>query len=155
MRFIALLLLAQLAGIAHAANVYRSVTADGTVIYGDRPFSDTVDVVHVTVSEVAGTAVPLTVAPVRSSVPVANQPTPKNDAADEMTNQQIAQRIAENCELAKNQLAVVESTDDLVRTAADGTMVRLTADEIVEVRGLAAAEVDEWCKAPTSAAGTP
>lgn len=152
MRLIALLVLGPLAGIAHAADVYRSVTEDGTVVYGDRPFSTTVDIVHVTVAEQPGTAVPLTVAPVRQSASVGIAPTSEDNPADEMTNDQIRQRIAENCELAKRQLAVVESTDDLLRTAADGTMERLSAEEIVEVRALAAGEVDEWCDAPASAA---
>jgi hypothetical protein len=152
MRLIALSALGALAGIAQAADVYRSVTEDGSVIYGDRPFGENVDVVHVTVAEQPGTAVPLTVAPVRQSASVSNAPTPEDDPADEMTNDQIRQRISENCELAKRQLAVVESTDDLLRTAADGTMERLTAEETVEVRALAAAEVDEWCESPASAA---
>lgn len=155
MRLIALLVLGQLTGIAHAAEVFRSVTEDGTVVYGDRPFGDNVDVVHVTVAEQPGNAVPLTVAPVRQSASVGNAPTPEDNPADRMTNAQIAQRIAENCELAKRQLNVLESTDDLVRTAPDGTMERLSAEEIVEARALAAAEVDEWCEAPSSGAGAP
>jgi len=154
MRVITLLALVLVAGIAQAADVFRSVTEDGTVIYGDRPFSENVDVVHVTYAEVSGTPVPLTAAPVSRSVSVGTPPTPGDDAADEMTNAQIRQRIAENCELATNQLAVVQSTDDLLRTAPDGTMRRLTAEEVAEVRAQAAAEAEEWCQ-PPSAAETP
>jgi hypothetical protein len=146
MRLIALLVLGQIAGIAHAADVYRSVTEDGTVVFGDRPFSANVDMVHV--------AVPAE-APTRRPVVAGNQPTPADPASEQMTNAQIAQRVAENCDLAKRQLAVLESTDDLVRTAADGTMERLTPEEMVEVRETAATEVAEWCEAPASAAGTP
>jgi len=151
---IAFVALYQLVGIAQAADVFRSVTADGTVIYGDRPFTANADVVHVAVPEVAGTPVPLTAAPVSRSVSIGTPPTPDDDAADEMTNAQIRQRIAENCELATNQLAVVQSTDDLLRTAPDGTMRRLTAEEIADVRAQAAAEVEEWCQ-PPSAGETP
>ena len=153
MRVVALLALVLLAGIAQAADVFRSVTADGTVIYGDRPFSENVDVVHVTYAEVSGTPVPITAAPVRSAS-FGTAPTPTDEAAEEMTNAQIRQRIAENCELATDQLAVVLSTDDLLRTAPDGTMRRLTAEEIVEARAQAAAEVEEWCQ-PPSAGETP
>jgi len=154
MRVITLLALIQIAGIAHGADVYRSVAEDGTVTYGDRPFSETVDVVHVAVPEVSGTPVPITVAPTRRPAINGNAPTDADNAAEEMTNAQIRQRIAENCELATNQLAVVQSTDDLLRTAPDGTMRRLTAEEIAEVRAQAAAEAEEWCQ-PPSAAETP
>jgi hypothetical protein len=155
MRLIALLVLGQITGIAHAADVYRSVTEDGTVVFGDRPFSANVDMVHVAVPAEGGPAVPITAAPARRPVVAGNQPTSADPASEQMTNAQIAQRIAENCDLAKRQLAVLESTDDLVRTAADGTMERLTPEEMVEVRETAAAEVAEWCEAPASAAGTP
>ncbi len=147
-------LFALTAAAAHGADVYRSVAEDGSVTYGDRPFSETVDVVHVTVPEVSGTPVPITVAPARRPSFTGNEPTTAHDAAEEMTNAQIKQRIAENCKLATNQLAVVRSTDDLLRTAPDGTMRRLTAEEIVEVRAQAAAEVEEWCQ-PPSAEETP
>ena len=143
MRVTVLIALSLALTATYGAEVFRSVAEDGSVSYADRPLSEKADVVHV--------AVPSTPADSSAEEPAdveeeaSPSKTPQAVASDEMTNEQIAQRIVENCELSRRQLAVVEGTDNLSRTLPDGEMRQLTETEVAEVRARARAEVENWC----------
>jgi len=127
-----------------AADVFRSVAADGTVTYGDRPMNANAESVHIAVRRPEGTPS----APESTDTQPATKPPDQSadDYVDGMTNAQIAQRIVENCKLARTQLAVVENANGLSRTEPDGTMRELSDEEAAAVREQARAEVEEWCE---------
>jgi len=146
MRSSLLIALSLASALAFAADVFRSVAPDGTVSYGDRPIGANAQTLHIAVD--APAARQPAADPTDAPPAAASPPETANDYVDGMTNAQIANRIAENCELAQTQLAVVESTNSLSRTQADGTMRQLSDEEIAAVRERARAEVDEWCETP-------
>ena len=106
--------------------LYRTVMPDGSVIYSDRPQSDSSELIGV------GTSAP--------------PPAPEtSEDSDEEVSPEIAAQIAANCARARESLATVLGADSLFRVLPDGGRHMLTAEETAEAREDAEAEVARWC----------
>lgn len=132
-----------------AAEVYRSVDADGTVTYSDRPENDHAQLVHVAAQAPA----PRPPGPQeRSSAPPSTgADTPSGGDASQTADepQQTAAEKAEekqkNCKIARERVERYATAHRLYRKAPDGEREYLSDAEIDAAKARAAADVETWC----------
>jgi hypothetical protein len=144
-RLIFCLTLAMAAMGSSAAEVYRSLAADGTVIYSDRPSSIDAEPIIIATGRPATpaprsvTARPETfgaAATAESTTePVQRDPTPAERAEDR----------ARNCATAQERVERYYTAHRLYRTLPNGEREYLDDAAIDEARARAAADVENWC----------
>jgi hypothetical protein len=146
LRLISCALLAVAGLPVFAADVYRSVEPDGTVVYSDRPGEGTERVTIATLggsSSTPRTAPPTGGTPARNAAPQAEQlgtevrvePTPEETAAERARNCAVAQERAERYRVSQR----------LYRTLPNGEREYLSDAELDEARARADADVANWC----------
>ena len=129
---------------AFAADVYKSVDANGVVVYSDLP-RDGAE--RVTVRTTPGSSPS---ASSRASSQADGKPAEDNsplgaEIPRESTPDEIAADRARNCEYARQKLQTYSNSHRLYRNGADGERVYLSDDEITEARAKAETDVAEWC----------
>lgn len=138
------LLLALAAFGAHAEEVYRTVQADGTVVYSDRPIS--ANSVRVQVKSQPGQAT----APAASSQAGSTQATgsrPANGGGDMAAARAEQARLkAEACQEARKALETYERSPRLYETLPDGGRRYLSDEEVIEARQKARQAVANFCE---------
>jgi hypothetical protein len=133
-----------------AAEVYRSVDADGTVTYSDRPESDHAQLVHV------ATEAPVSRPPSpqgrnsESSSAAADTPSGDGDtsqapAEPQQTAAEKAEEKQKNCKIARERVERYANAHRLYRKTPDGEREYLSDAEIDAARARAAADVETWC----------
>lgn len=145
------LLLALLCASAASAEetVYRTVDANGNVVYSDRPLNDRSELVRVTTG--GGTAstgaafasrAPAPAATTTSDIqaPAPPPPLPEGPTAAEMREQRL-----KNCEVARERQARYAISPRLYRQNEAGERVYLSEAEMEEARARAAEDVQNWC----------
>lgn len=149
LRLLGCTLLALAATAATAADVYRSVDAQGNVSYSDRPQNDDAERVAVVAPRAASQpARPQAAAAPQPSMP-ASEPAATEPAATESAPQptraeQAAER-ARNCEVARERATRYAESRRLYRNTPEGEREYLSDAEIDEARARAAADVETWC----------
>lgn len=142
MRLIALLLFVVTSPSLWAAEVYRSVAADGTVTYSDRPSGP--DAEPVFVAAVQGSATPNAMPqPERAAAEV---PATIDSAADaRRVERELAEQRQRNCAIAQARVQNYNAAHRLYRELPNGEREYLDDAQIGEARAQAAADVEAWC----------
>lgn len=139
-RLIPALLLVAAAPVA-AADVYKSVAEDGTVVYSDRPQAGA-QLVDVNAPYIGGGPQP------RPSLTADEEPEEQAQPAageDEPSAAERAETRAQNCELARERRETYMTSHRLYRNTESGEREYLSSAEIDEARAQAAADVEQWC----------
>jgi hypothetical protein len=128
---------------AWAADVYRSVDAQGNVVYSDRPEDETS--VRVTIAATAAPAPARTAsggaAPDEAAQP--SEPDAATIAAAERA--QRAEDRAANCQIARQRNDTYSTSHRLYRVGEDGERVYFSDAELSQARMDAQASVARWC----------
>lgn len=141
MRTAVIVTLSLLAVPVHAADVYRTVDAQGNIVYSDRPSDNSV---RVAINTSAPAAQP---APVRRSTDAARSSAAVPDQAtiEAAEREQLAEDRAANCEAARQRNETYATSRRLYRVEADGERVYFSDAELSQARMDAQAEVTRWC----------
>lgn len=124
-----------------AADVYRSIDAQGNVVYSDRPGDATA--VRVAIATTAAVA-PVTVASSAAApADVPEEPDEATIAAAERA--QLAEDRAANCAIARQRSERYATSHRLYRVDANGGRVYFSDAELTRARQEAEAEVARWC----------
>lgn len=130
---------------ALAAEIYRSVDANGRVVYSDLPDG---------AAERVTVNVPTPAAADRPAAPRAEASESPSEAAARppgaqiprpSTPEEIAADRARNCEYALQMQATYSTAHRLFRTGPDGERVYLSDDELSQARTKAESDVATWC----------
>lgn len=144
MRLIAIFSLALAAANLWASEVYRSVSADGTVIYSDRPTGPNAEPIFLAASRPA----PLPPAAEPRVAPAA-APAAESPASDGAEAARIERELAEqrerNCSIARARAENYNAAHRLYRELPNGEREYLDDAQIDEARAQAAADVEAWC----------
>jgi Domain of unknown function (DUF4124) len=141
----AIILLAALP--ATAAEVYRSVDENGTVVYSDRPDHEGNERVYVATTR-PGT--PRTAVTSRTAAQEA-QPAPGEgetlgiEQRREPSTAELADQREKNCSIARDRVEQYGVAHRLYRTLPDGEREYLTDSELGQARAKAEADVANWC----------
>ena len=143
---LAALLLAVVGTAAQGADVYRSVAADGTVSYSDRPQGTDSQFVLATRPTAARAAADAP-APPGASDPAQAPPeapaTPTLPAGP--TSAELREQRQKNCATARERLDRYALARRLFRTNDAGEREYLDDTAVAEARTKAAADVQDWC----------
>lgn len=142
MRSMFCLTLALVATSSIAAEVYRSVAVDGTVIYSDRPFGRNSEAIFIATTEPASrppAPVP-PAAPESSAAATTSEQQPREPTAAER-----AEDRAKNCATARDRVERYDISHRLYRTLPNGEREYLDDAEIDDAKARAAADVENWC----------
>jgi transcription initiation factor TFIID subunit TAF12 len=138
MRLVLFILLLAGALGAHAADMYRSIAPDGTVVFSDRPQGKDSEVI--TVASAART---------RTALEAPSEPAPARDtettSGAATSAAELTEQIAKNCELARDNLDSLMISDRLYRVLENGERDFLSEEEITQARTQARAQVAQWC----------
>lgn len=134
MRFGILLCLIAGAAFAQTAEMYRTVSIDGTVTFSDLPLGENSEPITVLVRSGATTS-------------NANSASARADNADDaaLSETQVAQ-MAEDCQRAREQLASLETTTSLYRVLPSGERQFLSDEEVAAAQQDARSKIAEWCQ---------
>lgn len=124
-----------------AAEVYRSIDANGNVVYSDRPDGAVQELIVVNTRAPAN---PTPIATPRARDDDADNPDGDATPRRERVEPTPAER-AERCAVARDRVARYSVAHRLYRTGADGEREYLNDAQIDEARAKAAADVDNWC----------
>lgn len=145
LRLLGCTLLALAATAATAADVYRSVDAQGNVSYSDRPQNDDAERVAVVAPRAASQpARPQAAAAPQPTAPESEPATAEPPAPQPTRAEQAAER-ARNCEVARERATRYAESRRLYRNTPEGEREYLSDAEIDEARARAAADVETWC----------
>src|SRR5690606_17824720 len=123
-----------------AAEVYRSMAADGTVIYSDRPFGrDSESIIVATTDPRPMTPAPMAAARPESGTTMTEQQPREPTAAER------AEDRAKNCVTARDRVERYNISHRLYRTLPNGEREYLNDAEIDDAKARAAADVENWC----------
>ena len=141
MRFRWLYLLLLLTGSVSGAQIYRSVDADGNVIYSDRPAGDDVETIFIDTA--TATPVPADTADSEAGAAAAE------DEVDEVvyagpSAEEIAAERMENCGLARDREERYLVAHRIYR-GSEAEREYLDDAELDAIRLQATADVEEWC----------
>lgn len=135
---------------AQTAEVYRSVDADGTVSYSDRPVDDSSRVVFVATPRPA--TAPPAPQPTPSTAPAVSADGAENEAAADAgseppppTPDELAAERAANCQTARERNERYQMSRRLFRALPDGEREYLSDAEIDAAKAAAVADVEKWC----------
>lgn len=133
---------------AMAADVYRSVDENGTVVYSDRPDREGTERVFIATARPA----PAARAPAASPSTQAQTPpapgeneTLHGEILQEPSADELAQQRAQNCSIAQQRAEQYRVAHRLYRTLPDGEREYLTDAELDQARAKAEADVASWC----------
>jgi hypothetical protein len=130
---------------ALAADIYRSVDANGIVEYSDLP-KDNSERVTVNVPDAGATRARPTAPPAAGAE---SAPAAAAAAGGEIprpsTDEEIAADRARNCEYAQQMNSTYSSAHRLYRNGADGERVYLSDADITAARTKAESDVAKWC----------
>jgi Domain of unknown function (DUF4124) len=142
------LILALLATAAYGGQVYRSMDANGNVVYSDRP-TEKSEPVFVAVPSAGRPGNPIAPPDTKSAAgnPAANG---QANAAgekkkEEKTPAEKAAERAKNCQTAQDRKTAYDQSHRLYKAGPNGDRVYLNDAEIDEARARAAADVATWC----------
>ena len=124
-----------------AADVYRSVDADGNVVYSDRPGDR--NAVRVAIVTAPARAAPRPVA--RQSNSESEPAEPDAATIETAERAQLAEDRAANCERARQRNESYATSHRLYRVAEDGERIYYSDTELSQARAEAAAAVARWC----------
>jgi hypothetical protein len=142
MRTAAIVTLSLLFAPALAADVYRTVDAQGNVVYSDRP--DDASSVRVAIRTTASGAP--AAAPQRDSAAAQTSVAVPDEATIEQAErEQLAEDRAANCAAARQRNETYSTSHRLYRVDADGERVYLSDAELSQARVDAETEVSRWC----------
>jgi hypothetical protein len=144
MRLACLVMLSLTTTVVAAADLYRTVAADGSVVFSDRPMNSNSELISV------NTRPP----PSARADDVAAEPTEAQRAAStpgssilpNTSSEELAAQIAENCDSATAQLDVLLASDRLYRVLPDGGHEYLSSEDVELTREQARKEVARWCE---------
>jgi len=141
MRFRWLYLLLLVVGSVSGAQIYRSVDADGNVIYSDRPAGDDVETIFIDTA--TATPVPADAADSEAGAAAAE------DEVDEVvyagpSAEEIAAERMENCGLARDREERYLVAHRIYR-GSEAEREYLDDAELDAIRLQATADVEEWC----------
>ena len=129
-----------------AADVYRSIDANGNVVYSDRPDGLQSERVFVAVQRPASQPA---ARPAPAPTPAANaagsRETVTETPPERRRVEPTAAERAENCTQARERVTRYTQSMRLYRTTADGEREYLNDAEIDAARARAAGEVETWC----------
>jgi hypothetical protein len=132
---------------AFSAEIYRSIDANGVVVYSDRPEGEGIErIVIRTGTPSAGTST-------RSAASDNNNAAANSTAAAapvaeiprEATPAEIAADRARNCQIARDKATAFSTAHRLFRNGANGERVYLSDVELQEARTKADSDVASWC----------
>jgi hypothetical protein len=141
-RLIAIFSLALAAASLYAAEVYRSVAPDGTVIYSDRPNGPDAEPIFVAAELPAPIPVPQPAA--ATAQPAPSPAAAFNDEAARI-ERELAEQRERNCAIARSRVENYSAAHRLYRQLPNGEREYLDDAEIDEARAQAAADVEAWC----------
>ena len=144
MRTVAIVTLSLLAVSAQAGEVYRSIDAQGNVVYSDRPASEDSTKVAIRTSPPPRAARAPSTREAPSGEPAADVPDQATVEAAERA--QLAEDRAANCTIATERNVRYSTSRRLYREGSDGERVYLNDAELTEARNNAQAEVSRWCE---------
>jgi hypothetical protein len=131
---------------AFGADVYRSINANGVVVYSDRPEGDLVERV------VVRTSTPSSAQRTRRAADDAEDAAENSAAAAtgaeiprEATPEEIASDRARNCQIAREKAAAFSTAHRLFRNGPNGEREYLSDVELQEARTKADSDVASWC----------
>jgi len=143
-RLIAFIPLVLAATSVCAADVYRSVSADGAVIYSDRPNGPDAEPVFVAAQRPPPAPIPSTPAPSASEESAVAAAESDEAEALRIQRELLAQR-ERNCEIARTRAQNYNAAHRLYRELPNGEREYLDDAQIDEARAQAAADVEAWC----------
>jgi hypothetical protein len=131
---------------ALAAEIYRSVDANGRVVYSDLP-DGTAERVTINVPEPSapGERAAASRADDSESAPAASAAPPGAEIPRPSTPEEIAADRTRNCDYARQMQTTYSSSHRLYRNGADGERVYLSDAELSEARAKAESDVATWC----------
>lgn len=127
-----------------AAEVYRSIDANGNVVYSDRP-EEGQSPVRIVV------ATPAVSAPVRPTPPASAEPGPQSEELNaevlaERSTEEVAAERARNCAVSEERAERYGVSQRLYRNLPNGEREYLSDAELDEARAKAEADVATWCR---------
>jgi len=144
MRYQWLCLLLFVAGSVSGAEVYRSVDADGNVIYSDRPAGDDVETIVINTA----TATPVAADATDNVATEADEPAAEDEVDESVdvgpTAEEIAAERMENCGLARDREERYLVAHRIYR-GSEEEREYLNDAELDAIRLQATADVEEWC----------
>lgn len=150
MRQLAYAFVAILAFPALGADVYRSIDANGNVVYSDRPENDETQLIHVATSAPAASASRAGGATASSAgEPAAATAPPEvsgGEIREEPSPEELAAERERNCELSRERAERYRISHRLYRTLPNGEREYLSDAEIDDARAKAEADVANWCR---------
>jgi hypothetical protein len=145
MRAAAIVTLSLLAVPALAAEVYRSVDAQGNVVYSDRPADNASVVVEIRTQTPSVAAVAASARANAAPQGPAAEDVPDQATIEAAERAQLAEDRAANCRIATERNERYSTSRRLYRTGADGEREYLNDAELTQARNNASAEVARWC----------
>ena len=128
---------------AHAADVYRSVDANGVVTYSDLPTEQS-ERVTIVASRAGAPSASRTQAGREQTDSAADSPLTA-EIPREPTSDELAADRERNCTYAREKLATYTQSHRLFRNGPDGERVYLSDAELSAARMKAESDVAEWC----------
>jgi len=146
-RFVWVLLLTFSTLTTWAAQVYRSVDAEGTVIYSDRPEDDGAESIFIAARRPASTPAPSPSAerPTNPSEPALEEAGEVERERREPTPEERAEDRAKNCAIAREREERYAISHRLYRETPDGGREYLDDAQLTAARTQATADVQKWC----------
>lgn len=129
---------------AVAADVYRSVDANGVVTYSDLPTTQS-ERVTIVASRAGSTTTPRSEAAGRTQNETAGDSPLVAEIPREPTADELAADRERNCGYARQKLETFSQSHRLFRNGPDGERIYLSDDELTAARVKAESDVAEWC----------
>lgn len=147
MRQVSCVLLALVAAPLFAADVYRSIDANGNVAYSDRPAGQSTERIFIATPRASSS--PRTQAGVRTAAapPAGPQSEDLNaEVRQEPRPEEVAAQRARNCTVAQERAERYRVSHRLYRNLPNGEREYLSDAELDEARAKAEADVANWCR---------
>jgi hypothetical protein len=147
MRQVSCVLLALVAAPLFAADVYRTIDANGNVAYSDRPEGQSTERIFIATPRASSS--PRTQAGVRTpmAAPAGPQSEDLNaEVRQEPRPEEIAAQRARNCTVAQERAERYRVSHRLYRNLPNGEREYLSDAELDEARAKAEADVANWCR---------
>jgi len=146
-RFVWVLILTLSTLSAWAAQVYRSVDAEGNVTYGDRPEGESAESIFIAAQRPpsAPTRPSATEQPASESAPSVETTGETERERRDPTPEERAEDRAKNCAIARDREERYAISHRLYRETPDGGRDYLDDAALTEARTQATADVQEWC----------
>ena len=144
-RFVWVVLLSCLGAAASAAEVYRSVDAEGNVTYSDRPSGESAESIFIATRRPSSVPTPAPRQAAADTEPTTGEAGEVQRERREPTPEERAEDRARNCAIAREREERYAISHRLYRETPDGEREYLSDAELTEARTQATADVQEWC----------